>query len=176
MSQQTEGNKMARPNETRLIDINTGTKLSPIWVGAFVTFEDEKTLRATLFSGDPLHSIHIDKLRGRGELYRDPLNPREATLEKCDKVYNEIREELDAALRKFPTWPTRGLDAVGVLNEEVGELNKEIFQMTYEPHKTDKDKIRKEAVQAAAMAIRFLLSLEVYNYTPGEQHSQGGAI
>jgi hypothetical protein len=95
-----------------------------------------------------------------------------ATLGKLDKVYTDVKTELDFALRKFPTWPTRALDAVGVLNEEVGELNKEVLQMTYEPHKTDKDKIRKEATQAAAMALRFLLSLDEYDYAAGEQHSQ----
>lgn len=95
------------------------------------------------------------------------------TLENCDSIYLKIRKELDSAIRKYPTWPTRGLDAVAVLNEEVGELNKEVLQMTYEPHKTDKEKIRNEAIQAAAMSLRFLISLDEYDYTAGEQHSQG---
>jgi len=87
-------------------------------------------------------------------------------------VIDEVLSEVGRATKKFPTWPTRALDAVGVLNEEVGELNKEILQMTYEPHKTDKSKVRAEAIQAAAMAIRFLMSLEKYDYSPAEQHKQ----
>lgn len=96
----------------------------------------------------------------------------EATMKKLDTAYEAVRKELDFALRKFPTWPTRGLDAVAVLNEEVGELNKEVLQMTFEPHKTDKSKIRKEAEQAAAMALRFLISLDAYDYSAGIQHDQ----
>lgn len=88
------------------------------------------------------------------------------------KIIEEIFHELDAATEKFPTWPTRALDAAGVINEEVGELNKEILQMTYEPHKTTHAAIRKEAIQAAAMAIRFCMSLDKYEYTPGQQHNQ----
>lgn len=85
-----------------------------------------------------------------------------------DEIFNELR----VATHKFPTWPTRGLDAVAVLNEEVGELNKEVLQMTYEPNKTNNEKIKKEAIQAAAMAIRFCMSLEEYDYKPSEQHAQ----
>jgi hypothetical protein len=59
-----------------------------------------------------------------------------------------------------------------VVNEEVGELNKEILQLTYEPHKSGKSEVREEAIQAAAMCIRFLMSLDQYDYTPSEQHKQ----
>ena len=86
---------------------------------------------------------------------------------------DDITDELDNAVNKFPTWPTRALDAVAVLNEEVGELNKDILQRTYEPNKgVTKDDIRKEAVQTAAMALRFILSLDQYDYSQGEQHDQ----
>lgn len=87
-------------------------------------------------------------------------------------IIDEVINEVGRATKKFPTWPTRALDAIAVLNEEVGELNKDILQMTYEPHKTSKENIREEAIQSAAMAIRFLMSLDQYDYTPGEQHKQ----
>lgn len=89
-----------------------------------------------------------------------------------DETINEVKGEVYKATTKFPTWPTDGLHAVSVLGEEYGELVKEVLQMTYEPHKTDKDKIRTEAVQAAAMAVRFLMSLDEYTYGAGVQHSQ----
>lgn len=89
-----------------------------------------------------------------------------------DEVISEVLQEVEKATTKFPTWPTQGLHAVGVLGEEAGELYKEVLQMTYEPHKTSKEKIKTEAIQTAAMAIRFLMSLDKYEYTPGEQHSQ----
>lgn len=81
--------------------------------------------------------------------------------------------ELERATRKFPTWPTDPLHALGVLHEEVGELSKEVLQLVYEPHKTSPAKVREEAIQAAAMALRFAMSLDTYNYTPGAQHAQG---
>lgn len=86
--------------------------------------------------------------------------------------YDEIFKELNSAINKFPTWPDDPLHALGVLGEEYGELCKEIVQMTYEPHKTDLTKIRTEAIQCAAMAIRFYCSLEQYKYEPSNQHKQ----
>lgn len=89
-------------------------------------------------------------------------------------VLAPIFVELEKALQKFPTWPTDPLHALSVLGEEFGELTKEVLQMTYEPHKTGPEKIRTEAVQTAAMAIRFFVSLDQYLYAPGIQHRQPG--
>lgn len=89
-----------------------------------------------------------------------------------EAVIQEVRDEVAKATEKFPTWPTRGLDAVAILGEEFGELTKEVLQLTYEPWKSTRVCVRKEAVQTAAMALRFLMSLHQYEYTPGVQHSQ----
>lgn len=88
-------------------------------------------------------------------------------------VIAEIFAELDRATTKFPTWPTDPLHALAVLSEEYGELAKEMLQFVYEPHKTNREEIHKEAVQTAAMAIRLAMSLSVYDYKPGLQHNQG---
>ena len=69
----------------------------------------------------------------------------------------------------FPTWPSHALHAIAVVNEEIGELNKAILPI--EPHKSGHE-VRSEAIQAAAMAIRFVRSLDRYNYAAGEQHAQ----
>jgi len=82
------------------------------------------------------------------------------------------RSEVDTATKKFPTWPTRAIDASQVLNEEAGELSKEVLQLTYEPHKSSREDVMKEAIQTAAMSLRFLMSLEEYDYTPAPQHAQ----
>ena len=81
-----------------------------------------------------------------------------------------ISVEIGKAQSKFPTWPTDPLHAIGVVNEEVGELNKELLQLTYEPHKGNQAAVFEEAVQAAAMAVRFLMSIEAYDYKAGKQH------
>lgn len=80
--------------------------------------------------------------------------------------------EVEKAIKKFPTWPTDPLHALAVLGEEYGELNKAVLQYTYEPHKTSLEEIETEAIQTAAMALRFLESLQVYKYIKSEQHSQ----
>ena len=84
----------------------------------------------------------------------------------------EVLDEVARATDKFPTWPTDPLHAVAVLGEEFGELTKAMLQLTYEPHKTSLAEVRREAIQTAAMAMRLVLSLERYVYTPGPQHTQ----
>lgn len=87
-------------------------------------------------------------------------------------IIAEILAEVERATQKFPTWPTRALDAFAVVGEEHGELQKEVLQLTYEPHKSTPEAARKEAVQLGAMAVRFLMSFDHYDYSPGAQHSQ----
>ena len=83
-----------------------------------------------------------------------------------------VIDELSRATEKYPTWPTDPLHAVAILGEEFGELTKAMLQMTYEPHKTNADQIREEAMQTAAMALRLVMSLDEYHYKKCEQHSQ----
>jgi hypothetical protein len=54
----------------------------------------------------------------------------------------------------------------------LGELTQAALQCAYEPHKATREDVRKEAVQVAAMAIRFLMSLDEYAMTRSVQHSQ----
>lgn len=87
-------------------------------------------------------------------------------------VIGGVYDELKRAIAKFPTWPTDPLHALAVLGEEFGELTKDVLQMTYEPGKTNAENVRKEAIQTAAMALRFVASLDAYIYKAGEQHRQ----
>lgn len=86
-----------------------------------------------------------------------------------------VEAELRRATEKFPTWPTDPLHALAVLGEEFGELTKDMLQLVYEPHKTSRDDVRKEAVQTAAMALRLVMSLDAYEYRRGVQHTQGSS-
>lgn len=85
-----------------------------------------------------------------------------------------VRDELLRAMKKHPTWPTDPLHALGVLQEEVGELSKAVLELTYEayPKGIQVDNVRAEALQCAAMCLRFLLSLHRYDFTPSAQHRQ----
>lgn len=91
---------------------------------------------------------------------------------RVESVFNDIHEELDKALSKFPEYPTDPIHGLAILGEEYGELNKAVLQYTYEPEKTSKEEIRMEAIQTAAMAIRFLLSLDTFEYNQSKQHKQ----
>lgn len=85
---------------------------------------------------------------------------------------SEIEAELVRATAQFPTWPSDPVHAAAVVGEEMGELTREVLQLTYEPHKSSLEAVRKEAVQLGAMAYRFLRSMDVYDFKPGEQHQQ----
>jgi NTP pyrophosphatase (non-canonical NTP hydrolase) len=87
-------------------------------------------------------------------------------------VIELVLNEVKRATEKFPTWPTDPLHALAVLGEEYGELNKAMLQLTYEPHKTSLEEVKMEAIQTAAMTIRLLMSLDVYDYKQSDQHKQ----
>jgi len=83
-----------------------------------------------------------------------------------------INFEVTRASGKFPSWQTDGIHAASVLAEEAGEVVKEANQMAYEPHKTSLNKIKEEAIQTGAMAVRFLMSLNKYEWKPRGWHKQ----
>jgi len=114
---------------------------------------------------DPFEAA-LDRLRAAA--------PERVTVPR-EPVDSAVITELEKAVRKFPTWPTDPIHALAVLGEEYGELNKAVLQMTYEPHKTSLDEVRTEAIQTAAMSLRFLKSLDAYEYKRGEQHTQASA-
>lgn len=82
-------------------------------------------------------------------------------------VMKEVQAEMARATAKFPTWPTDPLHALAVLGEEFGELTKDMLQLCYEPHKTSRENVRKEAIQTATMALRLAMSLDAYDYMRG---------
>lgn len=81
---------------------------------------------------------------------------------------NQAECELEKAKAKFPTWPTDPFHAAAIVGEELGELNQALRQFVYED-RSSLEAVRKEAVQVAAMALRFLASVDRYYYGPGDQ-------
>lgn len=83
----------------------------------------------------------------------------------------DILNEIEYACNKFPRWPTDPIHAVTILAEEVGELQKAILQQTYSPgiagHSTQR--VYDEALQVAAMSLRFLAAFDDYEYKPSNQ-------
>ena len=81
-------------------------------------------------------------------------------LDVTDLLFNELCN----AENKFPDWPADYIHAAAIVSEEAGELVQAANDFVYpECRKTDgdmKQKMRREAVQTGAMAIRFLLNME----------------
>jgi len=119
------------------------------------------------------HAI-IDGLRDAADEHqvRPPAHLAAAYSPSGVDRISDVFAELRNAVAKFPTWPTDPLHAMGVIHEEVGELAKAVLQAVYEPEKNPPGAVRKEAIQAAAMCIRFLWSLDIYFYAPSRQHIQ----
>jgi NTP pyrophosphatase (non-canonical NTP hydrolase) len=89
----------------------------------------------------------------------------------------DINEELQRAIEKFPQWPTDPVHAVAVVQEECGELVREVLQRMYSPGLmiVQNENIRNEAIQSLAMLVRFLRALDdgKYDWTPAKSHDQG---
>lgn len=72
-----------------------------------------------------------------------------------DEVIRMIQDELIKARKKFPNWPTSAVKAAAVVCEEAGELIRAALQLEDEGGQLSA--CDKEAVQCAAMCIRFLM-------------------
>ena len=68
-----------------------------------------------------------------------------------------IFEELQHAQEKHPNWPNSGFEALAIVTEELGELAQAMLQFKHEGG--DPERIRAEAIQVAAMGLRFVLNL-----------------
>jgi hypothetical protein len=69
------------------------------------------------------------------------------------KAFAEVDEELKQAVQKFPVFNS-GHEGWAVIKEELDELWEEVRKYP----RADNRRLRKEAVQVAAMAIRFILN------------------
>lgn len=76
-----------------------------------------------------------------------------------------ILTELDRAKAKWPGWPTDPIHAASVLAEECGELIQAANDFCYS--NGDPERMREEAVQVGAMALRFLEGMSNYRRVEG---------
>lgn len=84
-----------------------------------------------------------------------------------DEIVAVVMKELDRAKTKFPSWPTDPIHAAAIVQEEAGELVRAVLQWTYECDR--RTEAEDEAIQTAAMAIRFLLHFRDYRTRESEQ-------
>jgi hypothetical protein len=84
-----------------------------------------------------------------------------------NRIWEAIELELRSAKRAHPNWPDHPAAQAGIVVEEAGELMKAALQWKYERADKSIDEqeqlysMRDEAIQTAAMAIRFLENLKV---------------
>lgn len=77
-------------------------------------------------------------------------------------IWQSIELELRKAKKKFPGWPDHPAAQAGIVCEEAGELMQACLKFKYEKSATELGRIsqvehmKKDAIQTAAMAIRFL--------------------
>lgn len=93
-------------------------------------------------------------------------------LAERDALVGDVLAEIARAIKKFPKWPTDPLHAAAIIAEECGELQKSVLEAVYEPHKGSRDNIKAEAVQTAAMCLRFIASIDKYEWFSCKQHWQ----
>lgn len=101
-----------------------------------------------LRAGQHTHHISASHTHYQPVHFRDLLRSTAIT---------QIKEELAAAEKKHPTWPTDTVHASAILNEEAGELTQAAIDYHY--HNGSLEKVRREAAQVGAMAIRVLIGL-----------------
>lgn len=80
-------------------------------------------------------------------------------------IWQAVELELRKAKKQFPNWPDHPAAQAGIVTEEAGELMKAALEWKYERNenpalqKMQRDQMKEEAIQTAAMAIRFLENL-----------------
>ena len=77
---------------------------------------------------------------------------------KHEEAYQLVEAELHRAIEKHPAWPESVYTQLAIIGEEFGELQQAVLQQEYEDGR--RAAIKEEAVQLAAMAVRFLANLE----------------
>ena len=80
-------------------------------------------------------------------------------------ILNAFVSEYHAAILQYPDWPTDPVHAASILAEEAGEALKEANNYRWQHKRSPEEsfeRMRREAIQTGAMAIRFLLGFEDY--------------
>ncbi len=81
-------------------------------------------------------------------------------------IIEDILDEVKRAETKHPEWPSDIIHASAIVGEESGELTRACLQFIYEGG--SKLEARKEAIQVACTAIRFLKALDELHYIPSK--------
>lgn len=76
------------------------------------------------------------------------------------EIMIEVGDEVLSAMERYPWWPTDIVHAAAIAAEEAGEVTKGVNNHYWDQGKDSLHEIRKEAIQAAAMYVRFIHNLD----------------
>lgn len=97
-----------------------------------------------------------------------------------EDAVHEIISECERAFQLYPLWPVDPIHAAAIVAEESGELVQAALDHTYSAlnHKNGNTlyRCRQEAIQTAAMAVRFLVNLEHYRAVNTQQASDAEKV
>lgn len=85
-----------------------------------------------------------------------------------EHILQAVITELERAKAKFSKWPTDPIHAAAIVSEESGELIRAALMHVYE--NAPESDCYKEAIQTAAMALRFLEGIEANHYLPEKRY------
>lgn len=72
------------------------------------------------------------------------------------ELFDRVRLELRYARTRYPAWPVDLIHACAIAAEETGEVVKACNNFYWQQGDDTIDDIRKEAIQAIAMLVRFV--------------------
>jgi Zn-finger protein len=75
-------------------------------------------------------------------------------------VLDAVAEEVERAAQMYPWWPVNIVEQAAIAAEESGEVVKSVNNYYWKHGDDSVEDIRKEAVQAAAMWVRFIVNLD----------------
>jgi len=117
--------------------------------------EDERDPYDIFFVCGARWTIHTGNWRKDRSIACILMEKDRSALRAWRDRYGEVNDELQKAEKKFPAFasPHEGL---AIIEEEVHELKMEVYKQ-YDAR--TKERMRKEAIQVAAMAVRFVRDL-----------------
>jgi len=74
-------------------------------------------------------------------------------------IIDTVFDELWRASEAFPDWPEDYVHAAAIVSEEAGELLQAANNLVHEQKPSSVRDMKKEAIQTAAMAVRFIINL-----------------
>ena len=142
--------------QTQNEEFRTLTELARIWTDlqSVPVVDDDYPYFRSRYEGALHHFLISAANNGRKvEFYNEPASNIKT---EFNPIYLDVRSELESALAKFPPFNSAH-EGWAIIKEELDELW-EVVRLNQSTAERN-EKLRKECIQVAAMAMRFLLEM-----------------